>query len=98
MTVAGTIRGALADSTTLAPLAGAAPVSVTLPVIGLPPTTVSALELIEKIVTAAIGDTTGAGAGVTVGAVSVLEPPHAVTAIVVKAAMPPVMYLNMQSC
>jgi len=98
MTVAGTVRGALADSTTLAPPAGAAPVSVTLPVIGLPPTTVSALELIEKIVTAAIGDTTGAGAGVTVGAVSVLEPPHALTAIVVKAAMPAVMYLNMQSC
>jgi len=33
-----------------------------------------------------------------VGAVSVLEPPHALTAIVVKAAMPAVMYLNMQSC
>ncbi|HEX3702436.1 MAG TPA: hypothetical protein VHU82_03840, partial [Vicinamibacterales bacterium] len=46
VTVGGTDTGSLPDSVTGAPLAGAAAVSVTVPVTGLPPTTLAVLSLI----------------------------------------------------
>src|SRR5579871_3234601 len=90
-TLAGTVSGSLPDSTTVAPPVGAVLLSVTVPVIGLPPTTLNELEVIDEMVTAA-----GAGvteAGVTVG--DVLEPLHAASVTAVRIETTPVIFRNM---
>jgi hypothetical protein len=60
VTVAGTVTGSAADNVTAAPPTGAAPVKLTVPVTGLPPTTLAALNEIDAsatlLVTVSIGD------------------------------------------
>jgi len=48
VTVAGTVNGSWPESDTTAPVEGAAPLKVTVPITGLPPTTLPALRAMAE--------------------------------------------------